>query len=238
MKTKLPIFATLFTILAFLTLVSLGSWQVKRLLWKNNLIAEITERAGLPPIFLPDSPIDIENMQYRKIKLEGHFLNDKEVHLFTGANRMKGDPGYNIITPLEMADGRVVLVDRGWVPAKKKEQEKRQETIINRGVSLVGMLHKGEHKGLFTPDNDIAKNLWFWLDIPAISGFTGKTLDNVYVRALAEDGEVDDLPIAGKAEVQFRNDHLQYAITWYSLAIILLVIYLVYIRGLALKERQ
>lgn len=237
MSKKLPIIPTIFTIFALILLLTLGSWQVKRLLWKNSVIAEISERVAMPPVDLPDGRIDIEKLKYRRIIITGHFLNDKEIHLFTGAKEMRGKPGYNIITPLEIGSGRVIIVDRGWVPASMKERDARKDTIINGDVSIIGMLHAGEHKAMFTPDNDIEKNLWFWIDIPAIASFTGKALDNVYVRALVEDGNERTLPIAGEAMVKVRNDHLSYAVTWYSFAIILLVIYTLYIRGLGVRFR-
>lgn len=184
----------------------------------------------MPPEPLPQDNIDIENLKYRKVIVTGHFLHDKEIHLFTGAQKMGGDPGYHIITPLERKKGSVILVDRGWVPAKQKAPESRPETLLKGDISITGMLHSGEHPGLFTPKNNPEKNLWFWIDIPTIAGFTGKTIENVYVRALAGGNDADSLPIAGKETIEVRNDHLEYAITWYSLSVILLVIYLVYIK--------
>ncbi len=234
MKTKLPLIPTIFTIAAIIVLLTFGTWQVQRLVWKKNLVAQIAEKVALAPIELPDN-IDIESIKYQRILLEGHFLHDKEIHLFTGPHKMNGESGYNIFTPLETKNGKVVLVDRGWVPAKQKQSANRPETLIEGEVALIGMLHAGEHQGRFTPDNDIEKNLWFWIDIPAIAGFTGKQLDNVYVRALDTDGVENILPVAGKATIELRNDHLQYAIIWYSFAVILLIIYIIYIRGLGFR---
>jgi len=231
MKVKLPLIPTAFTVLALIVLLTLGTWQVQRLAWKNNLVNEINKNSALPPIDFPYGNVDIEALKYRRVIISGHFLHDKEVHLFTGARVMNGDPGYNIFTPLENKNGEVVLVDRGWVPTKKKERESRPEALIDGEVSLVGMLHSGETKGRFTPDNNISKNLWFWLDIPTIAGFTGKHIDNVYVRALDDGADSAGLPIAGKATTEIRNDHLQYAVIWYSFAIILLIIYRIYIKN-------
>jgi len=231
MTKKLPLIPTIFTIFTVIVLLTLGTWQVKRLQWKNQLASEITERGAMPPMILVQDKIDLDAIKYRKIIVKGHLLNDKEVHLFTGAREMRGEPGYNIITPLEQEDGSVMLVDRGWAPAKKKEPESRPETIINGEVSIIGMLQSGEHPGIFTPENNISRNLWFWIDIPAIASFTGKTIPNVYVRALEGENDVGVLPIAGKSTIEIRNDHLEYAIIWYSLAIILSVIYLIYIKG-------
>ncbi|MCE3232354.1 MAG: hypothetical protein K0R98_611 [Rickettsiaceae bacterium] len=226
MKFKPTLFPTLFTITALFVLLSLGTWQVYRLQWKNNLVATVNEKIAMPAVEMsPD--VDINQLQYRKVHLQGEFLNDKEVHLFTGAKKFKGEMGYDILTPMRLADGRVVLVDRGWLPHDKKEPQSRPETLLSGIVDVVGMLHKGEIKGRFTPDNDIEKNLWFWIDIPAIENYTGTKLQNLYVRQLKE-GDSNVLPIAGDAVITQRNDHLQYAVTWYGLAIVLLVIYFVY----------
>ena len=230
MKRNLPLIPTNSTAIALITLVILGSWQVQRLVWKNHLIAEISEKIQMPPIALKDGQIDIDNLKYRKVTVKGRFLHENEVHLFTGAREMRGEPGYNIFTPLELKNGTVILVDRGWVPAKQKEREKRPETLVKGTISITGMLHSGEHQGIFTPENEPDKNLWFWIDIPTVAGFTGKAIENVYVRALAGEGETNSLPIPGKRMIEIRNDHLQYAIIWYSLAVILLVVYVIYVR--------
>lgn len=230
MKKQLSHTQTIITICAFIVLLILGSWQIQRLLWKNHLVAEINERINMPPLEFPHIKIDIENLKYRRITITGYFLHDKEIHLFTGVKEMGGESGYNIFTPLESKDG-VILVDRGWVPAKQKERETRPQTLIKGNISITGMIHTGEHQGTFTPKNNIEKNIWFWIDIPAIAGFTGKTIENMYVRALVGEDKNNILPIAGKSTIEIRNDHLEYAIIWYSLAIILLVIYVIYTRS-------
>ena len=223
---------TIFTLVTIIILLALGTWQLKRLYWKNNLVTEITERGKMSPLtILAHDKIDIDAMRYRKVSVTGHFLHDKEVHLFTGAREMRGKNGYNIITPLEQEDGSVILVDRGWVPAEKKERASRADNLPSGELSVVGMLQSGEHPGIFTPKNNIDKNLWFWIDIPAIAGFAGKALQNVYVRVLQNENDGNILPIAGKDTIEIRNDHLEYAIIWYSLALALLVIYLIYING-------
>jgi surfeit locus 1 family protein len=237
MKAKLPLIPTIFTISALIILLVLGSWQVKRLLWKNQLVTQTESRMAMPAIPLPYGKPDIDSLKYRKFIVSGHFLHDKEVHLFTGAKVMRGKPGYNIFTPLVRDNGSAVLVDRGWVPASKKERSKRPETLVEGEVSLVGMLHEGEHKATFTPENDIEKNLWFWIDIPTIAGFSGNDMDNVYVRALLDKSAENSLPVAGESKIEVRNDHLQYAIIWYSFAIILLIIYTIYVRRQASDVR-
>lgn len=222
---------TIFTICAFITLITLGTWQVQRLKWKLNLISEVEIKTSLPPSPLPEYTKDLEKLQYSKIALQGHFLNDKEIHLFTGQKVFKGDSGYDILTPMQLSDGRFVLVDRGWIPSDIKSAEKRPETIINGDIKLTGMFHKGEEKGRFIPENDVKNNLWFTIKMDEISAVTGLPLGSFYIRALENPSDTK-YPIPGDEKIEYRNDHLQYAITWYSLAIILLVIYFLYMRKL------
>ena len=222
-------FPIIFTIPAVIVLLSLGTWQVVRLQWKTNLINSMNERVAMEAIDLPGQIGDFEDIQYRRVKVRGEFLHDKEAYLFVGAKEFKGAMGYDILTPLRQANGNVVLVDRGWVPYDKKESEKRPETLTSGIVEVEGMVHKGELQKGFTPDNEPQKNLWFWIDIPAIASHAGVELQNLYVRELKKDNS-NVLPIAGDAVIRHRNDHLQYAVTWYSLAIILVVIYFIYQR--------
>lgn len=238
MRFKPKFLPTLFTIPALLVLLGLGTWQMQRLYWKLERMEVINQRVAMSPIDLPEVVEDVEALQYRRVQVSGTLLHDKEIHLFTGPKTMHGEPGYNILTPLQRIDGSVVLIDRGWVPATKKEQEQRPATLIAGGEVLIeGMLHKGEHKGRFTPDNNVDANLWFWIDVPAIEKYVGYPLQGVYIRALRGEGDAP-LPVAGEATVEQRNDHLQYAITWYGLAIILLVIYVLYHCKMGVAEEK
>lgn len=229
MKFKPQLVPTLFTIPGVILLLVLGTWQMQRLQWKDNMVAELNERSSLPAVGLPSVVEKFSDFEYRRVRVVGEFLHDKEVHLFTGPKSARGRPGYDVLTPLKRADGSVVLVDRGWVDSDSKKPENRLETLVDGFVEVEGMVHKGELQKGFTPDNDVVKNLWFWIDISAIESYTGNQLQNMYVRALKKEG-VSDLPIAGDAVIKRRNDHLQYAVTWYGLAIVLLVIYVLYHR--------
>lgn len=224
MRKHFPIF---FTIAGVLVLLGLGTWQVQRLQWKNAMVAQIDAQSALPPVVMPQQVEDISAMTYARVRLWGKYLHDKEIHLFVGPRQMRGDPGYQILTPLLREDGTAVLVDRGWVDADHKDTAKRPETLDSGIVEVVGMLHPGEHQKTFTPDNDTVKNLWFWIDMEAIKTYTGLGLQNLYVRRLKQEDD-PALPIGGEAKVKHRNDHLQYAITWYSLALMLVVIYGLY----------
>lgn len=226
-KFKPLLYPTLFTVPALIVLIALGTWQVQRMMWKNGIIEAVNTRIAMPAIDMPVAVDNIDNMQYRKVKVKGEFMHNKEVHLFVGPRERGGDAGYNIVTPVKLTNGAYVLVDRGWVPAEKKEAAKRPETLVKGVVEFDGMVHKGEVKKSLVPDNDITKNLWFWIDVPSIETYAGIKLQNLYVRALHKAGD-KSLPIAGQDKIRYANDHLKYAITWYGLAIALVVIYVVY----------
>lgn len=227
MKFKPKPIPTFITAVSLIVLITLGSWQMSRLQWKHGVIKEMNERSSLEAIDLPAVIDNFEELKYRRVKLRGEFLHEKEVHLFVGAMSERGRPGYDILTPFKKDDGTYVLVDRGWVDSDNKAAEKRPETLTKGVVKIEGMVHKAETQGRFTPDNDVAKNLWFWIDIEAIKSYAGVDLKNLYIRALKKEG-YNTYPIAGDKIIKIRNDHLQYAITWYSFAIILLVIYFLY----------
>lgn len=226
-KFRPQLIPTIFTVLAVILLLTLGTWQLYRMQWKNNLIAAVDSKMSLPVEELPAKIDNIDDIMYRRFTVSGHYLNDQEIHLFTGPRAVRGTPGYDIITPLKRDDGSIVLVDRGWVPNDKKSSDTRPETLVTTGVTVEGMLHKGETPGRFTPENDPEKNLWFWIDTKAISQKIEQPVGDFYLRRIKKDDDAD-LPIGGDMAVSYRNDHLQYAITWYLLAFIAIVIYVLY----------
>ena len=236
MKFKPKPIPTFITVVSLIVLISLGSWQMSRLKWKQDIIKQMNEKSALDAIYLPADIDNFDELKYRRVKLKGEFLHEKEVHLFVGAKSERGRPGYDILTPLKQEDGSYVLVDRGWVDYDKKLAENRPETLVKGIVEIEGMIHKTETKGSFTPENDVVKNLWFWIDIDAIKSYAGVSLKNLYIRALKKEGE-NTYPMAGDKIIKIRNDHLQYAITWYAFAIILLVIYFLYHKNIYIQLR-
>lgn len=216
---------TIFTIPSIIILIMLGTWQVERLQWKNSQIAEIKMKSNNPPTEYLGEAVELETQQYMLFNLTGTFQHEKEKHLYTGPKTMKGTPGYNIFTPLLLENGESVLVDRGWVPKDKKSQDQRPETLTEGITKITAMLHRGEKPGYFTPENDIKQNLWFWADVRLM--LENNSAQDIYFRELKSISR-KGIPIAGETQIKKRNDHLQYAITWYSLAIILLVIYVVF----------
>lgn len=227
---KPKLIPTITTLCAFFLLVYLGVWQVKRLYWKNSLISTMNEKIAMPPVSVDDVIKDVEGNKYRKIELKGEFLHNQEKYLFVGKRSARSLQGFDILTPFKLENGEVVLVDRGWIDADRKKKNMRSETLVKGTQKLVGMVHKGEKKGKWTPENDAEKNFWFWIDLQEIKENSSITQDDFYVR-LVKNSNDNSYPIAGDTVIRQRNDHLQYAITWFVLAITSLVIYFVYHRS-------
>jgi surfeit locus 1 family protein len=224
---------TMFTLPALVVLLGLGTWQLERLQWKEGLIAERTARTTAAPIGLPEpgaqlSPAALADLDYRRAQATGQFLHDREMYL--AARTMQGAVGYQVVTPLERADGSFLLVNRGWVPDDRKDPATRPDGQVSGTVAVEGAIRIPGRQHWLQPDNEPAKNLWFWSDLAAMAGHATIPPDRL-VPVFLEAGAAPHpggLPIGGQTRVNLPNDHLQYAITWFALAVGLAVIYVVY----------
>jgi surfeit locus 1 family protein len=226
-----PLFwPTLFTAPAVLVLLALGSWQVERLFWKRDLIAQRQAAVSAAPVPAPPGWEEARGMEFHHVTDEGAFLNDKEI--FIGATSEAGRQGYHVLTPLLEAGGRVVFINRGFIPAELKDSAKRAAGQIAGTARVQGLLRlpPAEKPAWFLPANRPDLNYWFWVDIPAMSA--ADKLDRVapfYIDADATPNP-GGWPRGGVTRLALPNDHLQYAITWFSLAIALIVIYVLFHR--------
>jgi surfeit locus 1 family protein len=227
-----PLFwPTLFTAPAVLLLLGLGSWQIQRLYWKQDLIAQRQAAVSAAPIVATGSlEEDARGMEFRHVTDEGVFLHDKEI--FLGATSEAGRQGYQVLTPLLEPGGRIVFVNRGFIPAELKDPAKRAAGQILGTVRVQGLLRlpPAGKPTWFLPDNRPDLNYWFWVDLPAMSA--ADKLDRVasfYIDADASPNP-GGWPKGGVTRLALPNDHLQYAITWFSLAVALMVIYFLFHR--------
>jgi surfeit locus 1 family protein len=219
---------TLFTVPAIVVLIGLGVWQLERLEWKLGIIANIESRTGLPPIALPpNDAIDPDALEYRPVTVRGRFQHEKEMHLIAASRR--GNSGYQVITPLERADGGTVLVNRGWVPKEKVDPATRSEGQLPGEVTVTGLVRKPWHQGWFVPDNNPERNIWFYGDAQAMARHAGVDAPPVFIEADATENP-GGFPIGGQTRLNIPNDHLGYALTWFGFAVVLAVIYFVYHR--------
>ena len=210
MKNKLLF--SVFVYFIILTLLSLGFWQIYRLNWKLELIEQIENSLKNNPVELSK----IEKKNYLRIKTSGEIDFDKQIYLYNLNDN--GKPGFEVINPIKIGNENY-LMNRGWIPFEKKDTD---EIIKFDGKNIVGTLKKQGRKNIFKPDNDIKNNYWFSLDREDILSFTGKEFSE-YIIYL--NGNYT-LPKPKKITANISNNHKKYAITWFSLAISILLLYL------------
>jgi surfeit locus 1 family protein len=220
-----------FALGALAVLLGLGTWQIERLIWKEGLIAARQAAVTAPPTELPSALGAAQALEYHRVSVVGHFLNDRE--LFLGATSDDGHPGYQIITPLALSGDRILLVDRGFVPEGRRDPSSRAPGQLGGDVTVTGLLRIAPvgRPHWFVPDNNPGRNYWFYVDIPAMAEaarLAGAVLP-FYVDADAT-ANPGGLPVGGQTRIELPNNHLQYAVTWYLLAAGLIVVYAVFIR--------
>jgi len=206
---------TLATAVMLVLMIGLGTWQVQRLHWKENLIQTINERIHTAPIDVATVEGDAD---YRPAKVSGLFQHDHTLYLL--ALSKTGEGGYHILTPLELDDGRSLLVDRGWVPYDHKDNFFRPIGP----VILTGVLRLPEHSWV-QPHNDPPQNNWYGIDLIAMAKATNVPAFLPYVLELDATPNMGGYPLGGQTRVTLPNNHFGYALTWYGLALILLIIF-------------
>ncbi len=248
---------TFLALAALVVLVGLGTWQMSRKAWKEALVAQI--EAGLDagpvevgPRLRDDWGPQRQSLEYNRLRLAGRYLHGQERHLYALGRE---GPGWHIVTPMVLDDGMVVLVNRGYVPDALKPASARPAGQMSGRVEVTGLLRLAERKAFFTPANDPDRNMWFWRDVTAMlrcdssamkvktecealagigTGGVGKPLRGAYpfvVDAEAEPANPGGWPKGGATNLKIANRHLEYALTWYGLAVALIAFYLVFARG-------
>jgi surfeit locus 1 family protein len=222
---------TLFSVPAVLVLIGLGIWQVERLHWKQGLIAQRDAMVSAAPIPPPQTLAEARADEFRHVVDDGVLLNDNEIFLATASD--SGRSGYQVLTPLREAGGRIIFVNRGFIPLELKDPAKRGAGEPAGAVHIAGLLRvaPATKPSWFLPDNRPDLNLWFWVDLPAIAQAAG--VENTVPFYIDADRTPNPggWPQGGVTRLELPNDHLQYAITWFALAIALVVIYVLYHRG-------
>lgn len=183
-------------------LVSLGVWQLQRLEWKRGILAEIDARLAAAPVPVPELPDPVAD-RYLRVRAEG-VLRPGEIHVYTGGPG--GRVGYRIIAPMELADGRRILLDRGFVPIEGKDAARPTGPVAVTG-------------NLVWPDDgppapDRARNIWTGRDV----GLMATDLGTEPLLVVAAEAEPAGGPLPLPVTVAIPNDHLGYAVTWFGLA--------------------
>ncbi|MGI9388274.1 MAG: SURF1 family protein [Methyloligellaceae bacterium] len=220
---------TLFAAAGVAMLIGLGTWQLQRLAWKQGLVERIEARARGGPVPLAAALRNWSqtgDIEYQRVRLSGVFDHDSERHLYTV---VAGKPGWRIITPLKAGENAIVMVDRGYVPPSLKNPQDRAAGQVGGTVTVTGLARAPGRKNAFTPASDLARNIWYWRNL---EGMAASVLDAGSRERLAPFFVEADAaatpggwPKGGVTRVKFANRHLEYAVTWYGLAVALLIVY-------------
>ena len=234
MRFRPTLWPTLFTVPALIILIGLGTWQVERLHWKENLIATREARSSAPPTALPADDADPASFEFNRARVVGRFMNDKEMLL--AARSLNGNVGFHVVAPLAEADGHTILVDRGWIPLELKDPISRRAGELEGATAVEGLLRASQKPSWLVPDNRPDEGVWFSVDVAAMAKWAGLARARPYFLEAGTAPNPGGYPIGGQSRIELPNNHLQYAITWYSFAVSLAVIYFLYHRRLAKEE--
>lgn len=210
-----PLAATGITLVALslvAAFVALGVWQVQRRAWKHDLVDRIAARVHAPPVAAPSTAGSDD--AYRRITVTGHFLHDRSA--LVRAATVRGS-GYWVMTPLAGGDGRVTLINRGFVPPERKADYARPGGVVR----VTGLLRLTEPGGGFLRANDPAGDRWYSRDVAAIARARGlpDATPSYFIDAQASPGSPATYPVAGLTVLSFPDNHLGYALTWFALAV-------------------
>jgi len=213
---------TLFSLIISLICFCLSGWQVKRLFWKSDLIDSLELAYKSSPTNINNLYADLQEFKYKKILVEGTFINK---NMYLEPRFYNGQVGFNLVSPFLLKDGRVILIDRGWVREKKFFNDGNEKNVF-----LQGILKKSGNTNFFTPANVPKDNSWFYVDILQMSEYVGLNLINGVFLELINENDFNNYPITKDPKAELPNNHLQYAITWTILGFIFLVMNYIYLR--------
>ena len=192
--------------------MALGTWQIIRLNWKLDLINSIDQSLKNDPVeFNGSNPIN-----FKKIKFEGILDNSKIIYLYS--LNEKGEPGFDIVNPVSI-NNKSYLINRGWVPRDFKSKK-----YVSNESKFEGVLKLKSKFNYFKPDNDVNKNYWFTLKDEDLLTYTGKEFSPFIINNISKHEEI--YPKSKQIGANISNNHLKYALTWFSLAVSIFLIYL------------
>ena len=215
-------------------LLALGTWQMQRKAWREGLSARISARVNQPPMPLAEALEQSGGtLEYLRVRVRGTFLHGAEQFLWEPDPRL--GPGYDIVTPLRLGDGRFILVNRGYVTEAQKAPSARAQGQIAGEVEIVGLLREAPVRGTFDPDRDSRTGVWHWRDLDgmtraALGAEAGKA-SRLFLDVDAAPANAVGWPRGGATRIVIPNRHLEYALTWYGLAGTLVAVLAVFLIG-------
>lgn len=212
-------------------LVGLGLWQIERKAWKESLIATLEQRLAQPPVPLPGAEIwpslDRTTWEFRRVRFAAELQHAQEALVYTAGSPLRTDvsgPGYWVFTPARPSGGGAVAVNRGFVPQDRRDPQARTQGRVPGTVELTGVLRWPEERSWFLAADDPARNLFFARDPQAMADAKQWGAVAQFYVDLETPIPPGGLPRPGPLAVNLRNQHLQYALTWFALAVALVVV--------------
>jgi len=218
----------LFVLVALGVLAALGTWQLERKAWKDALIAELEAKLSARPTDLPARDrwqgLSAATDEFRRVAFPAEFLPGEEALVYSSGSSLRPDvsgPGYFVFAPARLLGGSIVIVNRGFVPEGRQDPKTRP--LPAGVVDIVGVMRWPEQRGTFTPQDEPARGLWFARDPAAMAA--AKNWGNVALFYVDQEAPLPagGLPKAGPLKASLPNNHLQYAVTWYGLALVILI---------------
>ena len=215
---------TLFTLVSGAILISLGIWQLHRLAWKEALLAQIAARADAPPVAPPDmgawaglEPLDYD---YRHVAFSGRFAYADTVRVFVPGGPQGAGPGYLLLTPLRLSSGAYIIVNRGYVPSAlvRKTQYVAAESA-GAEVGLTGLMRPPQQRNMFTPADEPERGEYFTRDPALIAAHFHLSPVAPFIVDADATPIAGGWPRGGTTERDLTNNHLNYALTWFGLAV-------------------
>ena len=210
MKNRLSF--SIFVYFFILIFLALGTWQIIRLNWKIELINSIEQSLKSEPVdFNGSNPIN-----FKKIKFEGILDNSKIIYLYS--LNENGEPGFDIVNPISI-NNKSYLINRGWIP-----RELKLKKYLSTNTKYEGILKLKSKYNYFKPENNLKTNYWFTLKDEDLLNYTGKEFSPFIINNISKQNEI--YPKSKQVGANISNNHLKYALTWFSLAVSIFLIYL------------
>jgi surfeit locus 1 family protein len=229
---------SLVALAALVLFVALGTWQVQRKAWKEGLIDTLERRLAATPAALPPraqwAMLDQARDEFRRVKFSAAFVSGAEARVYASASALRSDvsgQGYWIFAPARTSSGALVVVNRGFVPEGRQDPSTRAAGEVAGPIELIGAIRWPERRGTFSPADEPERNLWFVRDQRAMAAAKGWGEVAPFFVEMEAPEPPGGLPHPDALKVNLRNEHLQYAITWYGLAVVVLVMFAFWLRG-------
>ena len=227
--------AGLLSVTGIAILIALGLWQLDRKAWKEQLIATLTERMEAPLRPMPArgawGGLSQKEFEFRRVAVRAEFLHQHEALVHSSGSAFRPDvhgAGYWVFTPARLADGGLVMVNRGFVPEGRQDPNAREGGRLEGAVEIAGAARWPEPRGAFTPADDPGQNIWYVRDHEAIAAARGLGPVAPFYLEQEAPPAPGGLPRVGRLAVGLANNHFQYALTWFGLAASLAAVFTIW----------